>query len=157
MEQAQLDAGLLKVGHERQFRLVQFPVRREEAAILVRVGIAEHDFLQLSLLGDQLFYQGQGHDLAHDAGRALQVGYRLEQGDDHQLARAVAVASRFPVGAQQARFFLQQQHFQQVGHGFRVRDDVVADGPRAVALADVARRAQNRQLGIRLRGVGNVG
>ena len=50
--------------------------------------------------------------------------------------------ARLPRAVPQARFFLQHQHFQQVGHVFGVRDDVVADRAFAVALADLARGAK---------------
>ena len=46
----------------------------------------------------------------------------------------------------QPGFFLQQQHFKQVAHGFGMADDVVAYGLLAVTRQHVARALENRQL-----------
>ena len=46
---------------------------------------------------------------------------------------------------QQAHFLLQQQHLQQVAHGFRVADDVVADRLRAEALAHASGGLEDRE------------
>ena len=149
VEQAQLDAGVGEHLDQVDLGLVQLPVGGQEAAVLVGVGVAEHDFLQLALARDQLRHQRQRHPFVHDAGRALQVGDGLEQRDHHRIEFAGG-------GAQQAGFLLQQQHFEQVGHGLGVRDDVVADRPHAVALADVLGRAQDRQLAVGLVGIAGV-
>ena len=43
----------------------------------------------------------------------------------------------------QPHFLLQQQHFKQIAHRFRVADDVVDDGLRPIALAHLARGFKN--------------
>jgi hypothetical protein len=48
----------------------------------------------------------------------------------------------------QAHFLLQQQHFEQVAHGFGVADDVVANGLVAKALAHHAGGFKNGQLAL---------
>jgi hypothetical protein len=50
VEQAQAHAGALEDLDQFQLGLVQLPVRGQEAAVLVRVRIAEHDFLQPPLV-----------------------------------------------------------------------------------------------------------
>ncbi len=70
--------------------------------------------------------------VAHDAGGGAQVANGFKQRHHDELRLRGAAVQR---ALHQAHFFLQQQHFQQVAHGFGVADDVVAGWLRARRLA----------------------
>jgi hypothetical protein len=76
-----------------------------------------------------------GVELAHDGRGIAQVLDGLEQRHHDQVVAWPGVQR----AAHQADFLLQQQHLQQVAHGFGVADDVVADRLRAKAFASCAR------------------
>src|SRR4029077_10488690 len=54
VEQAQADAVPPAGVDDRQLALVQLPVRRQEAAVLVAVRVAEHDLLRVAAALEQL-------------------------------------------------------------------------------------------------------
>ncbi len=109
------------------------------------------------MFGDQARHRRQRHELLHDRGSAAQVGNGFEQRDHHHFRRLGYSGFTFSaIRAQQAGFLLQQQDFQQVGHGLRVRNDVIADRPGAVALPHFAGGAQDRQFRNGLVGVRDI-
>ena len=59
MKQAQADIMAPEHFDERHLRFIQFPARGQEAAILVAVGIAEHDLLQAAAAFEQAHVFGQ--------------------------------------------------------------------------------------------------
>ena len=70
------DFGQLRLG------LRQFPIRGDEAAIFVRIGIADHHFLHVALPVGAAADERHGQRLAHDRGRGAEVADRLEQRHD---------------------------------------------------------------------------
>src|SRR5690606_15620755 len=85
VEEAEPDPALLEDLDEFAFRAVERPVGGEIAAVLVAVGIAEHDFLNTALRApdprpDFRKVQPRGHDV----GSAFEVGNGFEQWHDHQ-------------------------------------------------------------------------
>ncbi|SOT40155.1 hypothetical protein F01_260221 [Burkholderia cenocepacia] len=155
MEQPQRDLALAEQVDEREFRAIQLPVRREEAAVLVAVRVAEHHFLFGALMRDQRVDARQREVVAHDARRVAQVGDRLEQRDHHQAVLRVA-ARHAERAFEQARLLLQQQHLDEVADGFRMRNDVVAHRARTELRADLARLLEHAQLALRERRVFEV-
>ncbi len=103
------------------FCAVEFPVAGKDAAVLVAVRIAQHDVLLGATALYELGNAGQGIELAHDGCGISQVFNGLEQGDHYEVVGGMVVQR----AVHQADFLLQQQHFQQVAHGFGVADDVV--------------------------------
>ena len=74
-------------------RLPYLPCARDHAAVLVRVGVAEHDLLASAPGFEQRLVGLAGPELAHDRGSILQVFDRLEerhglQARDRSLRRA---------------------------------------------------------------------
>ena len=128
MKQTQSDAVFFFQGlehtHQGQLGLVKRPVAGEDAAVFVAVRVPQHDVL----FAAAAFHHGrnawQGVIVAHDVRRLLQVFNRFKQGRDNQFSRDLVVQG----AVQQACFFLQHQHFQQIAHAFGVADDGVANG-----------------------------
>ena len=82
MEERDRDAALPPQPRELDLRLRELPVRREEAAVLVRVRVAEHDLVHAALCADAAPDHGHLEQLAHDLRRAPQVVDGFEQRDD---------------------------------------------------------------------------
>ena len=145
MEQTQSDAvlffQLFEHIHQGQFGLVERPVAGENAAVFVAVRVTQHDVL----LAAAAFHHGrdarQGVVAAHDVGRLLQVFDGFKQGRHNQLGLSPAVQTAL----QQAGFFLQHQHFQQITHALGVADDGVANRLRAKVVPDLPRSFKNPQ------------
>jgi hypothetical protein len=127
------DAGQFDLG------LVQFPARGQEAAVLVAVGVAEHDFLLVAAAGDQLRGRPGAEDAVHGRRALLQILDGFEERDD------VDVELRLGTRQQQAGFLEQQGEFEQVGNAVGLRDDAVGQGGGAVALAQFAGGEEDRQ------------
>ncbi|CFW44716.1 Uncharacterised protein [Bordetella pertussis] len=90
MEHAQAHRAGAEYVDQRAFGLVEGPVRGQEAAVLVAVGVAQHDFLGIALRQPYALADfGQVQPGRHDLGAALQVGNGFEQRHHHQ-----AVAGR---------------------------------------------------------------
>ncbi len=77
---------------QRDLAAVQRPAGGEKATVLVAVGIAEHDFLQIATTGQKLLIKRQGKQLRHHRWRIFKIAYGLEQRHDihiqYTLARA---------------------------------------------------------------------
>ena len=128
VKHAQLDLVLgiqhIKQFDKRDFCAVQLPVARKDAAVFVGVRVPQHDVLFGAAAFHKLCNAGQGIEVAHDGRGIAQVFNRFEQWHDDQVGRGL----RVQCASHQSDFLLQQQHFQQIAHGFCVADDVVADG-----------------------------
>src|SRR6185437_11136848 len=88
MEQPQANAVALEHFDQTDLGLVQLPARRDETAILVAVGIAEHHLLHRASAVDQPAVVVQRQHAIHDGGGGLQVLDCLEQ--RHDIDRAAA-------------------------------------------------------------------
>ncbi len=86
MEKGDGDAGLGADLSQFRLRFRKLPVRRQEAAVLIRVGIADHDFLRAALHARAAPDERQRQQFAHDRGRRAQIGNCLEQRRDRQHA-----------------------------------------------------------------------
>src|SRR6266851_9722462 len=75
---------------QRELGLVELPGRSEIAAVLVAVGIAEHDLLDVAAGGDQPAIVRLREDRRHDLAAALEIADRLEERDDIDAQAAVA-------------------------------------------------------------------
>ena len=148
MEQAQAHAGVAMHFDQHALSLVQRPVGRQVAAVLVAVGIAEHHFLDIAAARDPFAVGRQREGGVHDVARILEIRNRLEQRDD---VHRQALFQR-----EEAHFLEEQRDFQQVGHAGGLGDDVVRQRGRAIERVDLRRGAQDRQLALRLLAVGEV-
>ena len=82
VEKREAEPALLADVGDRFLRLEQRPVRGEVAAILVAVGVAEHDLL---VIAARLEMRAVGLVIEHlveDAGRGLEIAERLEERRD---------------------------------------------------------------------------
>ncbi len=122
---AMLGLELLELLGQRDLGAIQLPVGGEEAAVLVAVGIAQHDLLLAAGALHQPRDAGQGIEVAHDGRGVAQVFDGFEQRRHQQLGVAVVAAQG---AVEQPRLLLQQQQFKQIADGLGVRDDVLADG-----------------------------
>ena len=88
VKQAQADAvGPAKLD-QADFGLVELPARRDVTAILVAVGVAEHDLLQAAAAVDQATVRRDRQEPIHDLDAVAQIRDGLEQ--RHDIDRAVA-------------------------------------------------------------------
>lgn len=155
VKEAQADVAGGEDVDECAFGLVERPVGREETAVLVAVGVTQHDFLGAVLRAlHALADFGQVEPGGHDVGAALQVGDGFEEGDDHE---AVFGGDVLPGGGDEAGLFLQDHDFEQVAEGFGVRDDGLAHGLFAVAGAAGGGGAQDGEFTGGVFGVGDPG
>ncbi len=143
MEQAQADAVLLEDAGQFDLGLVELPAGSQEAAVLVGIGVAEHDLVLVATAGDQCAISRQPEDAVHGDGAFLQVLDGFEQRDD------VDVEARGFTRQQQAGFLEQQGQFEQVGDAVGLRDDAVGQGGGAVFLAQVAGTEEDVELAAR--------
>src|SRR6476660_2051310 len=88
VKQPQADVVALEHLDQVDFRLVELPARGDEAAILVAVGVAEHDFLNAAAAVDQLAVVVNRQHAVHNAAGSLQILDGLEQ--RHDIDRAAA-------------------------------------------------------------------
>ncbi len=84
VEQLELQARVRGLRGEPLLRLVQRPLARDEARVLARVRVAEHDQLAVAVGAQRVAVHGRVVELGHRLGRAAQVGERLEQGREAQ-------------------------------------------------------------------------
>ncbi len=86
VEETHRHAKLASDRHEAALRLEQFKAGAEKAAILVRVRIAQHDFLRPALCSNRRARHGCRQQVAHDGRASPQVFDGLEQRHDAQPA-----------------------------------------------------------------------
>ena len=92
MEQAQEQPSLAGGLDQRQLRVVERPVGGEVAAVLVGIGVAQHDLLDIPATRHVVAVQRQLPELAHDVRTTGKVVDGLEQRDDvHGSLRVLAV------------------------------------------------------------------
>ena len=76
--------------NERGLGLVEFPARGQKPAILVAVGIAEHDFLRAAAAVEQARVFGQAQQFIHHIAATAQIFDRFEQRHDIEIERSLA-------------------------------------------------------------------
>ncbi len=140
VEEHERDAGVAERRDEVPLGPVERPVRREVAAVLVAVRVAQHHLLPVAASGDEPPPRGQRERLAHDPAGALEVVDRLEQ--RHDVERGTAVAHE-PGRLEQHR------DLEQVRDRLALGDHVVGDGLGAVVGMDARGRVDDRELGAR--------
>ena len=82
MKEAQLHSSVAKRGRERLLRLVQRPGRREDTCVFPRIGIADHDLLEIAARDQLALVQRIVEQRAHHRGSALEIGESLEERHD---------------------------------------------------------------------------
>ena len=80
VEEPQVDAGLARHGVECAVGLEDLPCGRDHAAVLVGIGVAEHDFLGTVPTFEHRLVRFRGPQVAANCGRILEVWYGLEEG-----------------------------------------------------------------------------
>ena len=122
VEQAEFQAVFAEYFYQFQFCLIQLPVGRDVAAVLVAVRITQHHFLGVSPVGQQPAVVGNGEQFVHDGPAAAQVLDGFKQRDDIDVQRIAAF--------QQACLLQHQCQFQHVAHRIGLGDDVIGQcGP----------------------------
>ena len=129
MEKRDRDAFLDAHRREPRLRFVELPVRRQKAAVLIAVGIADHHLLQIALTLGAALDDRYPQQLAHDRRRVSQVGNGLEQRHDRQ--RAIDALRTL---AHKPGFLGEHIGAQHIGRVMRHRQDETAEG-LAVELA----------------------
>src|SRR5204862_8156992 len=82
VEQAQGHAVAAQDVDQAVLGLVQLPARREEAAVLVAVGVAEHDLLQIAAGLHEVSVEGHRQQLLHAGSAAAEILDGLEEWHD---------------------------------------------------------------------------
>ena len=113
--------------------LKQFKAGAEEAAVLVAVGIAQHDFLPAAVIAHGPFHHAGGQEFRHDFGAGAQVVDGFEERHDAQPAAFAA-----GIVAEQAAVFGEQIKPQHIGGGARHGKNEGADGLRIGAIQGFA-------------------
>ena len=122
MEERDRHAALAAESREPQLRLGELPVGREKAAVLVRVGVADHHFEHPTLRPDAAAHERHLEQVPRDLRRPAQVVDRFEQRDDRQRAALHARRIR-----EQARFLGEEVDAEHVGRVVRHAEDKAAD------------------------------
>src|SRR6516164_10342654 len=100
---------------ERDFRLVEFPARGQEATVLVAVGVTEHHLLCAITTLQEAEVLRHGEEFVHYAAAVAQICDRLEQ--RHNVHVELALTR-----PQQPRLLEQQPYFEKVRDSVRLRD-----------------------------------
>ena len=98
MEEAEGDSALGGDLVQRAMRLPYLPCAGDHAAVLVGVGVAEHDFLLVVPGFEQRLVGGGGPELAADGGRVAQVADGLEERDGLQAGVPASFAGGVEAG-----------------------------------------------------------
>jgi len=134
------DAGQLRL------RLGELPVRGDEAAVFVRIGITDHHLLHAALPVRGAADERDGERLAHDGGRGPEIGDGLEQGHDGHGANLSAGGIE-----EEAAFFSKQIGAENVVDRARHRED---EGAERVAVDPAPHVSRLAEHGDQLGGVG---
>ena len=125
-------------GGEPCLGAVERPVRRQVAAVLVAVRVAEHHFLHAAPARHQAAIRRQRERRPHHRRRPLEVVDGLEQRDDVQ---------RRSVRAREPRLLQQHRDLEQVRHRRALGDHVMRQRRRAVVPVDPRGGGEDRELG----------
>ncbi len=87
MEEARLDVVTAEDVDERHLGLVELPAGGQETAILVAVGIAEHDLLNAAAVVEQACVFGEAQELIHHRAAMAQILDRFKERDDIEIER----------------------------------------------------------------------
>ncbi len=140
MEEGDRHAQFLAEPGELALGLVELPVRRDEAAVLVRIGIADHHLLHPALPAGGAAHHRHAEQVTHDGGRGAQVVDGLEQGDDRQGA------DLGPRGVEEhPRLLGQQVGAEDVRHRAGHRQDEGAEGLPVEVLAHLRDEGEGGQ------------
>jgi hypothetical protein len=82
VEQSQRDPMTAERVEKRDLCLVELPARSQEAAILVAVGVTEHDFLCATTTFQEAKILRHSEERVHHAAAVAQIGDGLEQRDN---------------------------------------------------------------------------
>ena len=123
-------------------RAVELPGAGEDAAVFAAVGVAEHDFLGIVLVGEQGAVGGVVEQLRQDGVDVFQVfdGFKERRNRQGGVGAALFVLPGESGEAHQEQYF--EDVAGAVGHG----DDVAAEGARADEFAQAGDGAYQRQL-----------
>ena len=130
---------------ERGRGAVELPDARQDAAVLVGVGVAEHDVLLPAGIDDELEDAGQRIKFLHDRRGVAQILDRLKKRHDDEIGDDALSVARIERAAHQAAFLLQQQRFEKVADRFSVADDVMAYRFIAIEPSHLERAFHDRQ------------
>ena len=145
MEEGDAHASFGSQCGQRHLGLLQRPARGHQATVLGAVGIAQHHHLAVTAAAQVLAIHGVGEQRTQGVGGVVEVVDGFKQWRHVQRHRAVAVDAATQLG--------QRQHRQRVGGASAHRDDVGADGARAVARQGVGDGAEDVEHGTRVVGV----
>ena len=102
-----------------ELRLIQIPVRRKNAAVFARVGITEHDFLQIAAAAEQGAIYGIAEKRFKHGFGVAQIADRLKQRRNADFAKPALAGV-----AAQACQPGQKTHFEHVRRGMRHRNHI---------------------------------
>lgn len=140
VEEGNLHAELLAQPCHRGLRLRELPVRREVAAVLVRIGVPDHHFLDVAVRTQAALHQRHREQLLQDRGRAAQVRDGLQQ--RHHRQRAALGRQRV---VEQARVLGEQVDAQHVGRAMGHAEDQRAEGFAIDLVSQLGNGAESRQ------------
>src|SRR5437764_15031958 len=104
MEKAQPDVTAPENLDQCDLRLIKVPSRREVAAVLVAVGVAQHYLLSAAASLQVALVFGKPEQLIHYQAAVPEIGNRLKQGNDVDIQLAFT-------RPQQAGFLEEQRYF----------------------------------------------
>ena len=102
VEQREIHASFAEQRGQFFLRAIERPRGGEQAGILRRIGVAEHDFLSVAARSELASIHGIVEQLAHHVRRAIEIVERLEQRNDVD-ARCGVSAARSTSPASRAR------------------------------------------------------
>ena len=148
VEEADVHAAVVRERGQRDLGLLQRPARRDQAAVLGAIGVAQHHHLPIAARGQVRAIHWVGEQ------RTQRVGGGVEIGDGFEQRRDVERHPAFVVDA--AGDPRQRQHRQRVGGAAAHADYVRPERARAVTRAQARDGAEHfqrrcRSLGIRRR------
>ena len=146
MEQRQPDPGSAGLADEGLLGAVEQPVRREEAGLLVRVGVAEHDLLTIPAADEMATVGAVGEQAAEDLTGGLQRVGRFEERHDVERGcrrREPGRRARGDFGGSRKRAELED--CEHVADSPREADDVAVAGRLAEPILDRRHRPERRE------------
>jgi len=140
VKHAQLDAGFTRGHVQIAMRAEDLPCGGQHAAILVRVGVAEHDLLPVAPARNEFAIVSAAPELAADGGRVAQIFNGFEERHWHQpRISAATFACAFYRDAAQPR---QADHGQHILYRRCAADHVLANSLGRATLLDFGDHAE---------------